>query len=62
VSLRWLPNRFHTITPNIVVDNAEELLAFFKNACGALVAQIYVKTRMHCSLVRCRPEPRASCR
>ena len=30
----WLPSGFHTITPNIVVDDAEEAVAFLKMAFG----------------------------
>src|SRR3984893_3693145 len=35
VSARWLPKGFHTIIPNIIVDDAEQAVAFFKNAFGA---------------------------
>jgi len=35
MSARWLPKGFHTITPNIVVDDAEQAVAFFKKAFGA---------------------------
>jgi PhnB protein len=35
MSARWLPKGFHTITPNIIVDDAEQAVAFFKNAFGA---------------------------
>ena len=31
----WLPKGFHTITPNIIVDDAEQTLAFLKQAFGA---------------------------
>jgi len=31
----WLPKGFHTITPNIIVDDAEQALAFLKKAFGA---------------------------
>ena len=31
----WLPKGFHTITPNIIVDQAEQAVAFFKKAFGA---------------------------
>ena len=30
----WIPIGFHTITPNIVVDDAEKALAFLKSAFG----------------------------
>jgi PhnB protein len=35
MSTQWRPKGFHTITPNIVVDNAEQAVAFFKKAFGA---------------------------
>jgi len=35
ISARWLPKGFHTITPNIIVDDAEQAVAFFKNAFRA---------------------------
>src|SRR5580704_12391650 len=35
MSAQWLPKGFHTITPNIVVDEAERAVAFFKTAFGA---------------------------
>lgn len=35
MSVPWLPKGFHTITPNIIVDDAEEAVAFFKHAFGA---------------------------
>jgi PhnB protein len=31
----WIPQGFSTVTPNIVVDNAEEAIAFLKRALGA---------------------------
>ncbi len=34
-SARWLPKGFHTITPNIIVDDAEQAVAFFRIAFGA---------------------------
>ena len=34
-SASWIPKEFHTITPNIVVDDAEQAVAFFKKAFGA---------------------------
>jgi PhnB protein len=33
---RWIPKGFHTITPNIVVDNAEQAVMFLKDALGAV--------------------------
>ena len=35
MSAQCLPNGFHTITPNIIVDDAEEAVAFLKKALGA---------------------------
>jgi PhnB protein len=35
MSAGWLPKGFHTITPNIIVDDAEPAIAFFKSAFGA---------------------------
>jgi PhnB protein len=32
---QWSPKGFHTITPNIIVDDAEEAVAFLKRALGA---------------------------
>ena len=31
----WIPKGFCTVTPNIVVDNAEDAIAFLKRALGA---------------------------
>ena len=31
----WLPDGFHTITPNIIADDAEQALDFLKRAFGA---------------------------
>ena len=31
----WLPNGFHTITPNIIVADAEQAVDFLKRAFGA---------------------------
>jgi PhnB protein len=35
MSARSLPKGFHTITPNIIVDDVERAAAFFKKAFGA---------------------------
>jgi len=35
MSAPWLPKGFHTITPNIIVDDAEQAVAFLKKAFGA---------------------------
>jgi PhnB protein len=31
----WIPEGFHTLTPNIIVDDAESAVAFLKRAFGA---------------------------
>ena len=31
----WIPKGFRTVTPNIIVDNAEDAIAFLKRALGA---------------------------
>jgi PhnB protein len=35
MSINAIPKGFHTITPNIIVDNAEQAVAFLKKALGA---------------------------
>ncbi len=35
MSVPWLPKGFHTITPNIIVDDAEQAVTFLKQAFGA---------------------------
>jgi uncharacterized glyoxalase superfamily protein PhnB len=35
MSTRWIPKGFHTITPNIIADDAEQAVAFLKRAFGA---------------------------
>ena len=35
MSTRWIPKGFHTITPNIIANDAEQAVAFFKKAFGA---------------------------
>ena len=35
MSSQWLPKGFRTITPNIIVDDAEQALAFLKKALAA---------------------------
>jgi PhnB protein len=32
----WLPRDFRTVTPNIIVDDAENAIAFLKSALGAI--------------------------
>jgi PhnB protein len=31
----WIPDGFHTVTPNVILDDAEAAIAFFKQAFGA---------------------------
>ena len=31
----WIPKGFHTVTPNIIVDNAEDAITFLKRGLGA---------------------------
>ena len=31
----WIPKGFHTVTPNIIVDDAEAAITFLKHAFGA---------------------------
>ncbi|MGA7919182.1 MAG: hypothetical protein WCA38_05875 [Candidatus Acidiferrales bacterium] len=33
MSARWIPKAFHTITPNVVVDNAEQAVVFLTWTC-----------------------------
>jgi PhnB protein len=35
MSSQWIPRGFHTVAPNIVADDAEQAVAFFKKAFGA---------------------------
>lgn len=30
----WIPKGFHTVTPNIVVDNAEDAIDLRRGVCG----------------------------
>jgi len=39
----WMPERFHTITPNIVVDDAESAIAFLKAELGATESAHHVR-------------------
>jgi PhnB protein len=36
MSESWIPKGFRTVTPNIIVDNAEDAIAFLKRALGAI--------------------------
>jgi PhnB protein len=31
----WIPEGFHTVTPNVIVDDADAAISFFKQAFGA---------------------------
>jgi PhnB protein len=35
MSESWIPEGFHTVTPNIIVDDAEKAIAFLKAGLGA---------------------------
>jgi len=35
VTARWLPDGFHTVTPNIVAEDAAQAVSFLKRAFGA---------------------------
>jgi PhnB protein len=36
MSTRWIPRGFSTITPNILVEDAEQAIAYLKKALGAV--------------------------
>jgi len=53
MSTRSVPKGFHTITPNIVVDDAEQAVAFFKRAFGATESYRLIMSNgkiAHCEL------------
>jgi PhnB protein len=51
MSTRWFPKGFHTITPNIVVTDAEQAVPFFKKAFGA--TEIYRLTMSNGKITHC---------
>ena len=54
MSKPWLPQGFHTVTPNIIVDDAEAAISFFKSALGATERYrltLSNGTVTHCELV-----------
>jgi len=51
MSAQWLPKGFHTITPNIIVDDAEQAVAFLKKALGA--TESYRLTMSDGKIVHC---------
>lgn len=51
MSARWVPTGFHTITPNIVVDNAEQAVVFLKKAFG--VVENYRLTMSNGKIAHC---------
>lgn len=51
MSAQWLPKGFHTITPNIIVDDAEQAVAFLKKALGA--AESYRLTMSDGKIAHC---------
>ena len=42
MSTRWIPKGFHTITPNIVADDAEQAVAFFSTLIRVIVSRVQV--------------------
>lgn len=36
MSESWIPEGFHTVTPNVIVDDAENAIAFLKAGLGAV--------------------------
>jgi PhnB protein len=36
MSTAWRPHGFHTLTPNLIVEDAEQAIAFLKSAFGAV--------------------------
>jgi PhnB protein len=51
MSTQWLPKGFHTITPNIIVEDAEQAVAFFKKAFG--VTENYRLTMSNGTISHC---------
>jgi len=47
----WIPKGFRTITPNIIVENAESAIAFLKRALGA--AEQYRLTTSNGKVAHC---------
>jgi hypothetical protein len=43
-----VPDGFHTLTPYLVVDGAEKLIAFMKNALGAQFDHEPTRQRTRC--------------
>jgi hypothetical protein len=39
----WLPNGFHTITPNIIAEDAERAVDFLKRAFGATEGSYFAR-------------------
>lgn len=48
---QWIPEGFHTITPNIIVDDAEAAIAFLKTALGA--SERYRLTTVNGKIAHC---------
>ncbi|HEY6621590.1 MAG TPA: VOC family protein [Steroidobacteraceae bacterium] len=51
MSTPWLPQGFRTITPNIIVDDAEKAVTFFKEAFGA--SETYRLTMSNGKIAHC---------
>lgn len=47
----WIPKGFHTITPNIIVDDAEAAISFLRRAFGA--TERYRLTASNGKIVHC---------
>jgi PhnB protein len=54
MNMQWMPEGFRTVTPNIIVDDAEAAISFLKRAFGALERYRLTMsdgTIAHCELV-----------
>jgi PhnB protein len=58
--MRHIPKGFHTVTPNIVADDGDALIAFLKQAFGATEAlrlSLPGGKLAHCELQIALPDP-----
>ncbi len=51
MSAQWVPKGFGTITPNIIVDDAEQAITYLKKALGAI--ESYRLTMANGSIAHC---------
>jgi PhnB protein len=51
MNTQWMPKGFSTITPNIIVDNAEQAISYLKDAFGAV--ENYRLTMANGSITHC---------